>query len=183
MTHHDNPEPNSTPQRQRFRFNIASLVLVVFMLGLWLAWFARSARTQREALAAITKAHGQVLYDWQWRNGHWVPSGKKPSVPQWLVDAFGIDCFGSVTYVSIPHPSESELSHIGNLDQLRTLVITDQLELTDTGLAQLKLPQEPPNPRSPRWSEQPSLRPRASAGATISDRTLRILTYNVERVQ
>ncbi len=137
MTDHGNSEPDSTPRRQRFRFNIASLILVVLMLGLWLAWFARTARTQREAVAAITKAHGQILYDWQWRNGHF-PRGTKPLAPRWLVDAFGIDCFGNVAYVSIPHPSDTELTHISNLDQLRTLVITDTLELTDTGLARLK---------------------------------------------
>ena len=138
MTDQDESEPARAQGRQRFRFNLASLILVVFMLGLWLAWFAKTARTQRAAVAAITKAHGQIFYDWQWRNGHWIPGGKKPSAPQWLVDAFGIDCFGSVTYVSIPNPSESDLSHIGNLDQLRTLAITGTLELTDTGVVQLK---------------------------------------------
>ncbi len=139
MTHHTEPEPTSTPQRQRFRFNIASLVLVVLMLGLWLGWFTRSARIQREAVAAITKARGQVLYDWQWRNGHWASQRQEA-----LGSAMARGCIrnrllsASVAYVSIPHPSESELSHIGNLGQLRALVITDTLELTDTGLAQLK---------------------------------------------
>jgi hypothetical protein len=70
MTDHAKPDPASAPGRQRLRFNIASLILLVLMFGLWLAWFTRSARIQHEAVAAITKAHGQVLYDWQWRNGH-----------------------------------------------------------------------------------------------------------------
>src|SRR5271157_4589234 len=99
MTHHTKPEPTSTPGRQRFRFNIASLVLMLLMLGLWLGWFTRSARIQREAVAAITKAHGQVLYDWEWQDGHWGLRAKKPWAPQWLVNAFGIDCFGDVAYV------------------------------------------------------------------------------------
>ena len=138
MTDPGKAEPTPTPRPQRFRLNIASLITIVLMLGLWLGWFARTARIQREAVAAITKARGQVLYDWQWRNGRPVPRGKKPWAPQWLVNAFGIDCFGNVVSVLIPHPSESDLSHIGNLDQLRALVITEKLELTDTGLTHLK---------------------------------------------
>ncbi len=117
--------------------SIASLITLVLVLGLWLGWFVRSARFQRDAVAAITKAKGEVLYDWECRNGHWIPHGT-PWAPRWLVDAIGVDHFGNVVYVRIPGPSEAELSHIGNLVQLRTLVITNKLDLTDSGLAHLK---------------------------------------------
>ncbi len=137
MSDHDNPAAASKPRRQQPRLSIASLITLVLVLGLWLGWFVRSARIQREAVAAITKAHGEVLYDWECRNGHWVPHGA-PWGPRWLVNAIGVDHFGNVTFVRIPGPSEADLSHIGNLVQLRTLVITDKLDLTDAGLAHLK---------------------------------------------
>ena len=130
-------QPASGSWRNHLRFSLRGLIVAVLLLGVWLAWMVRSARIQRQAVAAIRKAHGRILYDWQWRNGHWIPVGK-PLAPRWLVDAVGVDFFGNVAWVTIPSVSDDDLFHIGQLGQLRDLTITEKLEMTDVGRAYLK---------------------------------------------
>ena len=67
-------------------------------IGGWLGWMVRSARIQREAVAAIQAAGGRNMYDWEWENGYPMKN-EGPRAPKWLVDRLGIDYFGSVVYV------------------------------------------------------------------------------------
>ena len=59
----DPPLPAS--RRHRLRLNVRGLLILVLVVGGWLGWVARSARTQREAVAAIQLQGGWVYYDWQ----------------------------------------------------------------------------------------------------------------------
>ena len=87
--------------RRYVRFRVRALVLVVPLIGLWLACLVRSARFQHDAVAAIRMAHGRVWYEWQYREGmsstSWVGD---PTAPRWLVDRPGVDFFGSVVAVN-----------------------------------------------------------------------------------
>ena len=53
----------------RFQFSIASLLVLAVAVALpfsWLGTEMKGARTQREAVAAILEAGGDVVYDYQW---------------------------------------------------------------------------------------------------------------------
>ena len=57
-----------------------------------MGWIVRvAAQTQGEAVAAITRAGGQVTYEWGWCDPKL--AAQPPWQPNWLVDAIGIDYF------------------------------------------------------------------------------------------
>jgi hypothetical protein len=130
-------EAASRPWRRSLRFSVRGLIVLVLVIGLWLGWLVRSARRQREAIAAIRNVRGQVRYDWQWKNGRAIPRAK-PWAPKWLVDGLGADYVGHVTMVSMPGVFDDELVAIGRLSQLRDLYIAPSSAVTDRGLAHLK---------------------------------------------
>ena len=94
-------QPASRPWRRYLRFSVRGLIVLVLVIGVWLGWIVRSARIQREAVAAIEKAGGIAsYYDWEWTTGGIIP-GRKPWAPRWLVDLIGVDYFGHVTTVAV----------------------------------------------------------------------------------
>ncbi len=58
----------SHPLRRYLRFSVRSLIVLVLLIGGWLGWLVHSARSQREAVAALRK-QAIILYDWEWQNG------------------------------------------------------------------------------------------------------------------
>jgi hypothetical protein len=62
----------------------------VRVIGAGLGWVVHQANVQRDAVAAITRAGGTVMYDWELSN--WKPiAGAKAPAPSWLVDLIGVD--------------------------------------------------------------------------------------------
>ena len=47
-----------------------ALIVLVLLIGGCLGWLARGARIQRDAVAAIKDAGGNVEFDWQWHDGN-----------------------------------------------------------------------------------------------------------------
>src|ERR1700730_874133 len=90
--------PDERLWRRYLHFSLRSLLILVLGIGCLLGWVTRSARVQREAVAAIEKAGGWTAYEWQWRDGDKIPNGK-PWAPKWLVDLVGADYFANVTNV------------------------------------------------------------------------------------
>ena len=146
-------QPPPSPWRHRLRFSVRGLILLVLILGVamgWIAHFARNVRVQREALTAVDKAYGSVVYDWQFEGGRFrlkkgtnIISDAVPWWPRWLVDRLGVDCFGHVTHVRIgyaptPNPDhlEEALAHVGCLDRLKEVRLEGQ-PVTDAALAHL----------------------------------------------
>lgn len=115
--------PNRETCRKFLRLRLRSLLVLVLVIGGSLGWLVHSARVQHDAVAAILRLHGTVLYDWEWNDGRSVPNGR-PWAPKWLVDRIGIDYFGHVTQVRLvatPKLSTSELMHISQLGRLQEL--------------------------------------------------------------
>jgi internalin A len=115
------------------------MIVLVLIFGAGLGWVVRSARIQREAVAAIQKAGGGVLYSWEWQEGDdiW---GEKPWPPEWLAKRIGIDYFDHVVVVyvhSTSRISDDEMVSIGDLASLKELCL-DGSSVTDAGLANLK---------------------------------------------
>jgi internalin A len=136
--------PNRRPWWRYLRLDLRGLMVLILIVGAWLGGLARSARIQRDAVAAIQRAGGSVAYDWQLNTkGDFIP-GSMPWVPRWLVDNLGVDYFGHVVFVNLGkrgsggNPgSDAELAHIGNLSRLETLNL-DVTRVTDAGMAHLK---------------------------------------------
>ncbi|MGO9465542.1 MAG: leucine-rich repeat domain-containing protein [Isosphaeraceae bacterium] len=82
------------------RLSVRTMIALVLITGAGVGWLIRSARIQREAVAALQKNGGAVNYNWEVIDGKPIPGGKPP-VPRWLVDLVGIDYFGHVTDVTL----------------------------------------------------------------------------------
>ena len=58
--------PTTRPWRRFLRVSVRGLIVLVLVTGAGVGWLVRSARIQREAVAAIRKAGGGVSYDSRW---------------------------------------------------------------------------------------------------------------------
>jgi hypothetical protein len=134
----DQAKSVARPWRRFLRFSIRGLIVLLLVIGAGLGWLVRSARIQREAVAAVTKAGGRVSYDWEWSNWNAVPGGK-PWAPRWLTELIGVDYFGNVTAVWLFSPStatDAAIVQVGRLTRLQLLSL-DQLSLGDASLTHL----------------------------------------------
>jgi hypothetical protein len=113
---------------------VAALSLVV-LGGCW----ETVVGPQRDAVAAIRKAGGSVIFDWEWTNGRLAPPGTKPPWPSWLVNALGRDTFGHVVAVELTfgQADDALMTHIGRLTHLEHLTVNVS-KLTRTSLAPLE---------------------------------------------
>ncbi len=129
--------------RRRLRISVRGLIVLVLIIGAGLGWIVNGARIQREAVAAIRRDGGVVLYDWE-RNGQWQWNGQsyesdgEPGAPRWLVDRLGVDYFGHVVSVALREPgSPSALRNIGRLSHVKILDLHGPF-VTDAGLEHLE---------------------------------------------
>jgi internalin A len=132
-------DPASRAWKRFPRFSVRGLIVLVLVIGAWLGWIVRSARIQRDAVAAIKNAGGNVRYDWERNNCEGIPGGK-PCAPPWLVDLIGADYFGHVTGVAVSSPTPvtaATLAHVGRLSRLEMLGLSSS-SVDDEGLANLK---------------------------------------------
>ena len=82
----------------RLRVSTRSLIILVLLIGGSIGWLTRSARMQRQAVIAIQRAGGFVVYDsGLTENRSSIARG--PWAPYWLVDHLGIDYFAHVSRV------------------------------------------------------------------------------------
>ena len=93
-------KPVSRPWQRFLSVSVRGLVILVLMIGGWLGWIVRGARIQREAVAAVRRTGGSVLYDWQIRGDHGAVGGE-PGSPAWLVELIGVEYFGDITEVRL----------------------------------------------------------------------------------
>ena len=129
------------PKRRWFQFRLRTLMVFVTLCAVACSWFTvrwQRARGQREAVEAIEKAGGSVLYDYQ-VDADWILTGvSEPPVPGWLRNVLGEDFFSDVVIVGL-------LSGVGNdrvvylkrLTGLRSLSLKDS-QVTDSGLEHLQ---------------------------------------------
>src|SRR4051794_37552902 len=99
-------------------------VLLVLVLGVLLGWLIRSARVQREAVAAIERAGGQVTYDWSWDYDVAMETPRPASRWRpWLAAHLGPDYVGNVVRVTlaggpITPAADAPLAEVGRLGRL-----------------------------------------------------------------
>jgi hypothetical protein len=108
-------------------------MLVVLVAGGCLGWTCYEARVQREAVAAIERAHGQVEFDWEFDLDS-NPHGK----PGWLRQHLGPGFFEQVTRVSFSGTADDALmADVGQFRHLQILWIEGGA-VTDAGLAPIE---------------------------------------------
>jgi internalin A len=146
--------PESAPRR-RFRISLSLrvLMLLVLVLGGGMGWYAYRARVQREAVAAIEAAGGEVYYDFDWESGEDGLMPRKPRWPKWLVDRLGPDYLGQVITVEFnrrpsEQPDDGVMERVGQLSGLEELDFGvtgpgvpnyfEACRVTDAGLAHLR---------------------------------------------
>jgi hypothetical protein len=122
----------------RVRISLRRLMALVLALGCGLGWAVQRAHVQRDAVAAIERLGGRVMYEWQFRNGIPNPAGT-PWAPRWLVDLVGVDYFGNAAYVisCTRATGDAVLEHVGRLSYLERLDLDDSA-VRDAGLAHLE---------------------------------------------
>jgi hypothetical protein len=91
------------PKRQRgprfLRLSVRAMLALVVVVGLWFGWLARSAKIQRDAVAAVEGFDCQATY--YWGSMQWIDSRAEPWWPRWLEDLIGIDCLDRVVGVDV----------------------------------------------------------------------------------
>ena len=130
-------EPASGTWKRYLRFSFRTMIVLVLAIGAGLGWVIHRVRVQRDAVAAIRRAGGDVWYDWQFKGNSHITSGE-PWGSKRLVEALGVDYFGNVTVVSGTKLfSDNELAHVGSLGQLERLIL-NKSSVTDAGLAHVR---------------------------------------------
>jgi hypothetical protein len=142
------------------------LLAIMALVSIASGWFTvrlSDARARREAVDAIHRLGGSVLYDWELSElGHGAVVGAKPPQPEWLRQLLGGDFFDrvhSVVFQARPFTDEDVkyllrfpevealflfdapitdkgLEHLTRLSQLNNLVL-DGTKITDAGLQHL----------------------------------------------
>jgi hypothetical protein len=137
--------------RRYLRLSVRGLLILVLLVGGWFGWLAQTARTQREAVAAVLKAHGAIRYDWQGASF----ASREPAQPmttRWLARTIGQDYLHSVVLVALParlfmSPPNDGIRPFERADfvmaQLKRLTKLSALHLTgsdvrDSGLSHLE---------------------------------------------
>jgi internalin A len=129
--------PVSRPRRRILRLSVRGLIVVVLVIGAGLGSIVRSARMQRQAVAAIERAGGTVIFNWQLPNAAFVANGS-PWRPKWLVDRVCIDYFGHAVEVHLlPRRLNAGLRPVEHLREVEALIV-DGPFVTDDGLPHLR---------------------------------------------
>ncbi len=125
--------------RWQFQFSIRTLLALVVIIAIpcsWMATETKRAKEQKEAVEAIQKLGGEVLYDchYDWSAGQPFLPG-----PVWLRELLGTDFFLSVATVGFQgtQATEGDLVNLQQLPQLQNVLLGD-IPVTDAGLAHLK---------------------------------------------
>lgn len=114
-------------RRIAVRLSVRALITLVLLL----VGVVYKARVQREAVAAIEAAGGEVMYPWD------IGVDSDPP-PRWLVEQVGIEYFGPVKGVRLEDtPTDAVMPALGRLESLEYLAIVGSL-VTDAGLVHLK---------------------------------------------
>ena len=133
----------------RVRLSLRVLMILVLVLGGWLGWLVRGARTQREAVAAIQRGGGSVKYDWEWATFRYLPDGRlvqpmpkpgtRPPWPEWLVGRLGPDYFGDIKEVVVgPKDPDLVMARVGDLGRVASLRVALGSPITDDGLEHIR---------------------------------------------
>lgn len=131
--------PTQTKVRARaFQFRLSTLLIFVGGFAVWPAVVSYHANLQKRAVEVIKASGGEVRYDFEYdRNLDRRTDDPAPPGPDWLRNVIGVDYFASVTCVDFRNADDRSLAAVAGLPNLRALVLTGDLNVTDAGLGWL----------------------------------------------
>ena len=101
-------------RRRWLRIGLRGLMVLVAAVAGGIGYFLHTVRTQRDAVAAIVAAGGDVSYSWQQVDLQTGERTARPAGLAWLVDRLGPDYFGHVFFVGLgPIIAEDEFGPPG----------------------------------------------------------------------
>ncbi len=129
-------EPKATSHRKRrwLRFHLRTLLVLVTVLCVWLAFRTSVAMRQRDVVDRLGKSFEQhtshpslrVEYDYEW-DADFKPTGAdRPPGPAWLQDLLGVDYFQTVIALHLHGATDRELIDLQELPHLQRLVLGGQ---------------------------------------------------------
>jgi hypothetical protein len=121
----------TAPKRRWFQFSLKGMLAVMTLacVGLgWLAYERNEVRKRHEAIAAIEKLGGEVIFD-----------EEIPFRPKWLRPLLGDNSAGEVVRVVYPGQpvTDAGMANLKGLTKLRVLYLNNT-QVTDTGLVYLQ---------------------------------------------
>ncbi len=127
------------PRRRWYQYSLRSLLLLMLLASIGMSWFAvrmQKSRRQQDAVEAVEKAGGWVVYDCQSEQAS-DPNAVPPG-PGWLRDRLGEYFFANVVavYFDTTLVTDDDLQQLKRLPQLRTLYLAGAL-ITDAGVEHL----------------------------------------------
>ena len=128
------------PKRRAVRLSVRALMALVLLIGGGTGWVAYRARVQREAVAAINRAGGHAVYDFQYAGGTAPDThqgGGKPWAPKWMVDFLGPDYFGTVISVDLEGCRTGEVLHSRGASRPPRVLSLSMSDVTDEQMSQL----------------------------------------------
>jgi hypothetical protein len=144
--------PHRPPLRRSrwFQFRLATLLLLITGLGIWLGLQVNRVNRQRRAVAEITARKGIVGYDYQ-TDLNPKTSEKEPPGPKWLrqligddyfcevecVD-FATDYFGRRKELGLSKVDDDGLACLELIPKITTLELGNNRAITDAGLVHLR---------------------------------------------
>jgi hypothetical protein len=128
---------DAKPKRRWFRFSLRMLLVLLTVLCVWLGLKVNLARQQREAVEAIYKAGGSVVFDYQYLpksnpvgsaiRDYTINLDAAAPAPSWLRFLMGDDCFRTVIAVYFNSPkssiSKTDFDQIAKLPALKQFVL------------------------------------------------------------
>jgi hypothetical protein len=141
--HPDQEEENKlgkTPKLDRRPCGVRKIwtfALIATPLLIALGWMFHRATIQRRSVEAIVRGGGEVYYEWEWQNGHFIP-GSRSWWPRRLINMIGIDYFGSVVFVVVGESeADRKLSLVQNFTYLEGIDLSES-SVSDAGLQQIE---------------------------------------------
>jgi hypothetical protein len=127
---------STKPKLRWYQFSLRTLLVFMTLCAVacsWLAVKVQQAKRQREAVDAIQKLGGGVIYDYD------VYGKPKPQPPPWLRYLLGDDFFANIGGVSFRNTqvTDAELEMLKGLTQVHQLYVNSP-QVTDAGLETLK---------------------------------------------
>ncbi len=116
------PPVTSKPKRRWHQYSLRTLLIFVTLFAIACSWFAvkmQQARKQREAVEAIEKLGGWVIYDNQFDDSDDIWKDRKPAVSAWLRKILGDDFFRTV--VSAEQIHDASMPILKDLNEIRQL--------------------------------------------------------------
>jgi hypothetical protein len=118
--------------RRWFRFSLASLLLVITAVGIWLGALANTAQKQMRAVQLIRRLAGNFNYDYQ------AAALAEPQYPEWLRKRLPHDFLARVTQVFLAKSevTDDDLRILARLPHLNHLELQDT-KVSDNGIKYL----------------------------------------------